>query len=692
MRNMLSRLLCLALCAALLCGLLPAAAVFAEETGSTAAEPAAEETAAVEETTAEATEPETAEDTSAPAEEATEPEAPADEAPPAESKAPAASRPTTVVTVEDDGTVIVEESLTAAPSNDASELPRLAAPSNLEWGIDHEVYQYNESTGDWERSDVPMPGMISWQPAEPTQGEADIEVYRVGEEYPVSGSWWIFNRTECPEWRSVDSFITSDPESGTYYFTVTAMGDGINYQDSETVTSGTWTYTKPSAKLPPCTNLTMDGPGFSFTLPDASGVGGYEVDYYFSKTEDGDPIPVWGERYRDNEHCVGTQYGEIWDDVIERYGDGYYYFRVRAISADITSVCNGDWSELSPAYNVSAVSQTVESQLGSIIEDSEHLTDSDIRDAVQRMDTDELKTAMLADNTNSGIMEDLSALEEKVGGAAGVQVSEEASAFDASQISIVGANLNNAASATDPITLVLDKPERDHVLDACYNNAVAVKFSMDLNNVQDTENLEVPVKITLPVPTNINPDFLVILHYHANGTVEELRNPYIFMKGSQCYASFVLTSFSDFAITEWVKETTPMYRLYNPNTGEHFYTGSVNERNVLMVAGWNYEGVGWNAPIHSGAPVYRVCNPNTGDHHYTMSWEEIQILVDAGWIYENVAWNSAEATEDNIPLYRLYSPGAKVGSHHYTGSEEERDTLMGYGWNYEGIAWYGTLK
>ena len=164
------------------------------------------------------------------------------------------------------------------------------------------------------------------------------------------------------------------------------------------------------------------------------------------------------------------------------------------------------------------------------------------------------------------------------------------------------------------------------------------------------------------------------------------------MKGSQCYASFVLTSFSDFAITEWVKETTPMYRLYNPNTGEHFYTGSVIERNVLMVAGWNYEGVGWNAPIHSGAPVYRVCNPNTGDHHYTMSWEEIQILVDAGWIYENVAWNSAEATEDNIPLYRLYSPGAKVGSHHYTGSEEERDTLMGYGWNYEGIAWYGTLK
>ncbi len=36
-----------------------------------------------------------------------------------------------------------------------------------------------------------------------------------------------------------------------------------------------------------------------------------------------------------------------------------------------------------------------------------------------------------------------------------------------------------------------------------------------------------------------------------------------------------------------------MYRLYNPNTGEHFYTGSKREGNKLVDVGWNYEGIAW---------------------------------------------------------------------------------------------------
>ena len=136
-------------------------------------------------------------------------------------------------------------------------------------------------------------------------------------------------------------------------------------------------------------------------------------------------------------------------------------------------------------------------------------------------------------------------------------------------------------------------------------------------------------------------------------------------------------------------ETTPMYRLYNPNSGEHFYTGSTEERDILINAGWQYEGVAWNAPVYEGYPVYRVYNPNSGDHHYTMSKEEVDMLVGLGWQYENVAWNSA--TPDNLPLYRLYNPNADCGSHHYTGSTEERDFLVSVGWIFEGIGWFGML-
>nr|WP_200849506.1 hypothetical protein [Enterococcus sp. CSURQ0835] len=35
-----------------------------------------------------------------------------------------------------------------------------------------------------------------------------------------------------------------------------------------------------------------------------------------------------------------------------------------------------------------------------------------------------------------------------------------------------------------------------------------------------------------------------------------------------------------------------MQRMYNPNSGEHFYTASLSERNALLNAGWQHEGIG----------------------------------------------------------------------------------------------------
>lgn len=137
-------------------------------------------------------------------------------------------------------------------------------------------------------------------------------------------------------------------------------------------------------------------------------------------------------------------------------------------------------------------------------------------------------------------------------------------------------------------------------------------------------------------------------------------------------------------------QTTPMYRLYNPNSGEHFYTGSLEEKNNLVVAGWNYEGIAWNAPTRSGDPVYRLYNPNSGDHHYTMSKEETDMLVSVGWKYEGICWNSVAANDPGaVPLFRLYNPNADCGSHHYTTSTEERDNLVSVGWILEGIGWFG---
>ncbi len=130
-----------------------------------------------------------------------------------------------------------------------------------------------------------------------------------------------------------------------------------------------------------------------------------------------------------------------------------------------------------------------------------------------------------------------------------------------------------------------------------------------------------------------------------------------------------------------------MYRLYNPNSGEHFYTASAAERDELEIYGWYYEGIAWKAPKKSNTSVYRLYNPNSGDHHYTTSVTERNSLVSVGWSYEGVGWYS----DDNrgVALFRLYNPNAFAGSHHYTTSRSERNNLVRSGWKYEGIAWYG---
>lgn len=129
-----------------------------------------------------------------------------------------------------------------------------------------------------------------------------------------------------------------------------------------------------------------------------------------------------------------------------------------------------------------------------------------------------------------------------------------------------------------------------------------------------------------------------------------------------------------------------MYRLYNPNSGEHFYTSSSTERDNLKSLGWHYEGEGWKAPS-SGDPVYRLYNPNAGEHHYTTSASERDNLVNAGWNYEGIGWYSD--TAKTVPLYRLYNPNEYANNHHYTKSASEKDYLISLGWKYEGEAWYG---
>ena len=145
------------------------------------------------------------------------------------------------------------------------------------------------------------------------------------------------------------------------------------------------------------------------------------------------------------------------------------------------------------------------------------------------------------------------------------------------------------------------------------------------------------------------------------------------------------------------ESTQVMYRLYNPNSGEHFYTASTVERDATIAAGWNDEGIGWTAPSESNTPVYRLYSGT--DHHYTMSIVERDHLIDVGWTLEGdnaegIAWYSDD--QKRVPLYRQFNPNVdpsapfnNSGSHNYTTSLEEHEQLISIGWRGEDVGWYG---
>ena len=142
---------------------------------------------------------------------------------------------------------------------------------------------------------------------------------------------------------------------------------------------------------------------------------------------------------------------------------------------------------------------------------------------------------------------------------------------------------------------------------------------------------------------------------------------------------------------EPIEEYEEMFRLYNKNSGEHFYTSDYLEKNFLVSVGWTDEGIAWIAPTYSDTPVFRVYNPNSGEHHYTMKSSEKDFLVGVGWKDEGIGWYSDD--NQGTALYRLYNPNAtgaqEAGGHHYTKDVNEKNSLIAAGWRDEGIGWYG---
>ena len=405
-------------------------------------------------------------------------------------------------------------------------------------------------------------GYVCFTLPEDPQGRISIKLFNELDEQFTGHSYSRVNGSF--EFRD-DLFLTEeDIVTGKYYFTVTMKGDGKTYFDSETVKSGLFSYQAPSKQLGMVSAMEwIDGEEgikrLRITMPkDKTCLRGYDFNFYYSETLS-DPVVecnLWSMRAFGNDNDKTYGYVEVYDDLLQTYGAGYYYVTVRLLSDNILECRNGEMSELSPGCYFGAEGSTVVERLNDVVTLGK--TAEEIREQVQQIGTAELKTALL---TEESVPDALRRLEASAKAATVVEATEDAPEI-AARVTTVGAGLNTVTGEAPK--LVIDKPKQNDVLPAAYNAALAVRFSMELENVENPDDLKVPVLIDIPVPEEINPAFLIVLHYHLSNDEPEVISPYVYQAGNRWYAQFVLTSFSDFALTQPRPDEADLTRLELP--------------------------------------------------------------------------------------------------------------------------------
>ena len=171
-------------------------------------------------------------------------------------------------------------------------------------------------------------------------------------------------------------------------------------------------------------------------------------------------------------------------------------------------------------------------------------------------DIDILDEAKALDPSNADDMEKLKELESIYKGRENVTVNIVADPnthgdfkqnIDA--ISVVGAAFN--AKQNETITLHFSKPANNVVIDSTrYKTNNAVQFDIRLmNGATPLQELDVPVTITVPIPSGVKESNFWILHYHNNGDYEVI-TPKLNGDGT---CTFTVANFSVFAFVNGVE-------------------------------------------------------------------------------------------------------------------------------------------
>lgn len=174
--------------------------------------------------------------------------------------------------------------------------------------------------------------------------------------------------------------------------------------------------------------------------------------------------------------------------------------------------------------------------------------------------------------------------------------------------------------------------------------------------------------------------FFLGKHAFATGSYSDEGVAFYAQKNS---AGFAAEGIGFYAYITQVQGTTPVYRFLNTLNGDHFYTVSEYEKNILtnnLQFGYIPEGIAFYAfkTQESGTiPVHRFIRTNNGDHFYTAFKNESDAILNNpqwGLTSEGVAFYTfANNTPGTVPVYRFINTAN--GNHFYTASESEKNNI-----------------
>lgn len=154
----------------------------------------------------------------------------------------------------------------------------------------------------------------------------------------------------------------------------------------------------------------------------------------------------------------------------------------------------------------------------------------------------------------------------------------ETELVDATKVSVVGLAINAYYEYANEVELTFVEPEKKVDVDKKYENAVQLDISLMVDG-NALENLAVPVTITMPIPTGVAKENLVILHYHGDAKEPAVIVPTVNEDGTM---TFIVSGFSTFVVTNEVVEEAPAPEA--PKTGDTSGTALVCSL-LLLAAG-----------------------------------------------------------------------------------------------------------